>query len=364
MKLGQEASALKRKALASLRRAVRAFNDYEDDGRASTVLLHFQHAFEMLLKAGLVQSKQQVMDRKDGRAIGFEKCVNLGREHLKITDDEAGTLRAIDALRDDEQHWLTKVSEGILYQHCRAGTTLFDDLLMRIFGESLGDYIPHRVLPISSEPPRDIQLVLDDDFTQIAQLLAPGKRKRTEARSRIRALLALEAHVREDGIVSKKDVDRVERAVRSGGTRQQVFPQLSEIASVLSGDGIEIKVRFVKGSGVPVRFVPTGDDVAAGAVREVDLQKKYHLSKTELSTLLNLNSARCKALRWMMGIDDDENCRHNFTFGSQTYCQYSDNAVSKMREALESDTDIEDIYRRYIASGRGKSPYSQVIDTE
>jgi hypothetical protein len=35
-----------------------------------------------------------------------------------------------------------------------------------------------------------------------------------------------------------------------------------------------------------------------------------------------------------------------------------------MREALESDTDIEDIYRRYIASGRGKSPYSQVIDTQ
>ena len=269
MKLGQETSALKKKALASLRRAVRAFNDYDDDGRASTVLLHFQHAFEMLLKAGLVQSKQQVMDRKDGRAIGFDKCVNLGREYLKITDDEAGTLRAIDALRDDEQHWLTKVSEGVLYQYCRAGTTLFDDLLMRIFDESLCDYIPHRVLPISSEPPRDIQLVLDDDFAQIAQLLAPGKRKRTEVRSRIRALLALEAQVREDGIVSKKDVDRVERAVRSGGTREQVFPRLSEIASDLSGEGVEIKVRFVKGTGVPVQFVPPGDDVAAGAVREV-----------------------------------------------------------------------------------------------
>lgn len=359
MKLSQETAALKRKALASLRRAVRAFNDYEDDGRVSTVLLHFQHAFEMLLKAGLVQSKQRVMDPKDGRAIGFDKCINLGREHLRITDDEAGTLRTIDALRDDEQHWLTTVSEGVLYQHCRAGTTLFEDLLMRIFKESLADYIPRRVLPISSDPPRDIQLLLDDDFTQITQLLAPGKRKRTDARARIRALLALEAHVREDGIVSKKDVDRVERAVRAGGAREQVFPRLSEIETTLAGEGVEIKVRFVKGDGVPVKYVTPGDNVAAGAIREVDLQKKYHWSKTELAKRLGLSPTKCKALRWRMGIDGDDDCRHDFMFGSQTYRQYSDNAYTRMRSALDGAIDIEVIYQLYVANHRGKRPYSE-----
>jgi hypothetical protein len=30
--------------------------------------------------------------------------VNLGLEHLRLSDEEAGTLRTIDAFRDDEQH--------------------------------------------------------------------------------------------------------------------------------------------------------------------------------------------------------------------------------------------------------------------
>jgi hypothetical protein len=129
VKLRHETVMLKSKALGSLRRAVRSFNDLDDDGRASTVLLHLQHAFEMLLKAGLVQVGAKVFDKRDGRSIGFERCLNLGREHLALSDEETGTLRAIDALRDDEQHWLTQCSEGGI------------------------DRALHRVAPPSAEPP-------------------------------------------------------------------------------------------------------------------------------------------------------------------------------------------------------------------
>lgn len=358
MKLRREAGTLKLKAVGSLRRAVRAFNDYEEEGRSSTVLLHFQHGFEMLLKAGLVQRGQNVFDSRDGRAIGFEKCVNLSREHLNVSEEEAGTLRAVDALRDDEQHWMTTVSEGLLYIHCRAGTTLFDDLLQRVFDDSLVRYIPRRVLPLSAEPPRDIQLLLDEDYHQIAQLLAPGNRKRPDARARIRALLAMEAHVREDGLVSKKDVDRVERAIRAGGDRSQVFPRLSEIGTSLAGEGVEIQVRFVKKGGVPVRYIAAEDDVAAGAIRQVDLQNKYHWSKAELATKLGLDTGRCKALRWQLGIDEGDDYRHDFVFGSQTHRQYSDNAYRLMDDALKGTMDLEAVYRQYVRSGHGANPPS------
>jgi hypothetical protein len=102
MKLRREARLLQAKALSSLRHAVRAFNDVDDVGRTTTVLLHLQHSFEMLLKASLVQRGMSVFDKKSGRADGFERCVRLGREHLQLSDADAGTLRAIDALRDDE----------------------------------------------------------------------------------------------------------------------------------------------------------------------------------------------------------------------------------------------------------------------
>ena len=279
MRLRREASKLKAKAVASLRRSARAFNDLDEDGRTSTVLLHLQHAFEMLLKASLTQKNVTVFDPKTGRSVGFERCLNLARTHLALKDEEAGVLRAIDALRDEEQHWMTEVSEGLLYAHCRAAVTLFDDLLSEVFRERIADHLPHEILPISSEPPRDIQLLLDEEYSQIADLLAPGRRKRPDARARIRSLLAMEGHIREEVGVSKRDVDRVERAIRAGGTRQQVFPPLSELATDIAGAGVQVTVRFSKTAGAPVRLVRAEDDVAAGAVREVDLQRKYHWTK-------------------------------------------------------------------------------------
>ena len=44
---------LRAKSLDSLRTGVAAFNTLDDRGRMTTVLLGFQHAFEMLLKAAL-----------------------------------------------------------------------------------------------------------------------------------------------------------------------------------------------------------------------------------------------------------------------------------------------------------------------
>ena len=55
---------------------------------------------------------------------------------IKLTQEEAGTLRAIDAMRNDEQHWYNEVDEGILYVHARAAITLFDDLLQRILAST------------------------------------------------------------------------------------------------------------------------------------------------------------------------------------------------------------------------------------
>lgn len=353
---------LKEKALASLRRAAAAFNDFDDVGRTSTVLLHAQHAFEMLLKAGLVQRNVTVFDKRDGRAIGFEKCVNLGRQHLALTEAEAGTVRALDALRDDEQHWLTRCSEGLLYMHLRACVTLFDDLLQRLFGDRLINHWPLRVLPISAEPPSDIQLLIDEEFRQIQRLLTPGKRQRPEARAQIRSLLAMEAHAGEGVRVSKRDVDRVERAVKKGDNRKQVFPQLSSLATEVSGEGLMITVRFSKSEGMPVQLVRGGDAVAAGAIREVDLQRKYHWTKPELAEKLGLTQPRCLALRRYLKVEDDEACCHDFKFGSVVHRQYSDNAYRRMKEALEAGLSMEEVWRACRPGGSDRPPSAPAAD--
>ncbi len=193
------AKTLHGKALSSMRTAMTAFNSPHDDGRPTVVLLHLQHAFEMLLKAALSQGVAKVFDKKSGRSIGFEAAIKQSCQlaGFKLNQDEAGTLRAIDALRDDEQHWFNDVSEGLLYLHARAAVTLFDELLFRAFKQRLADHLPNRVLPVSTEAPQDILLLVDREFTNIGELLKPGRRARGDARAKIRTLLALEAHVAE-----------------------------------------------------------------------------------------------------------------------------------------------------------------------
>lgn len=134
--------------------------------------------------------------------------------------------------------------------------TLFDDILQRVFGERLNTVFPERVLPVSADPPRDLALLLDDEYTQIRELLRPGRRASHEARARIRTLLAMEAHVEPETRVSGKDVDRVEKGIRNGDPRDKVFPRLSDVATAVDGEVLTITVHFTKKDGAPVRYAP------------------------------------------------------------------------------------------------------------
>lgn len=353
------AKTLHGKALSSMRTAMTAFNSPHDDGRPTVVLLHLQHAFEMLLKAALFQGGAKVFDKKSGRSIGFEAAINQSCQlaGFKVTQDEAGTLRAIDALRDDEQHWFNDVSEGLLYLHARAAVTLFDELLFRAFKQRLTDHLPNRVLPVSTEAPQDILVLVDSEYANIAELLKPGRRARGEARAKIRTLLALEAHVAEDTKVSDSDVNRVEKGIKAGKTRQQVFPRLNPLAADVSGEGLTVKVKIVKqADALPVRLVRDGDGgevVDAAAVREVDLQKKFHWSAFDLADKLSISRPRATALREHLGIDRDADCLHVFEFGSQKHPRYSDNALTRMREAIVKQ-DMDAIWKSHGPGRRSK----------
>jgi hypothetical protein len=306
----------------------------------------------MLLKSALHQRRVPVFDNKTGRSIGFEAAIRQAQQTngIKLTEEEAGTLRAIDAMRDDEQHWYNEVDEGILYMHARAAITLYDDLLDRAFGEKLAEHLPLRVLPLSTEPPQDFDLLVDREYSKVAELLKPGRRAGAEARARIRTLLAMEAHTEPETKVSDKDVSRVEKGIRAGKSRDVVFPRLSNVGAAISGVGIEVQVRFVKKGGLPVTYVE-GGAVDAAAVRTVDLQKKYHRSAFDMADKLGLTRPRAHALRVHLGIDADPNLTHTFHFGSQHLVRYSDHAFNEMERALES-VDMDAIWQAHKALGK------------
>lgn len=338
MKLKREARTLKSKGIASLRRGLEVFNSHDDQGRTESVLLHMQHCSEMLIKALLIQKSQPVFDKEKGISIGLDRALNVATANGYMNASQAGTIRTIDAMRDAAQHWMIVVSEEVLYLNARALITTIDELLKLHFGDSLAGNLPLRVLPLSTKPLREFELLIDNEYSQIAELLAPNKRARDEARGRIRTLLAMEGHVTEQIAVSERDIDRIERAIKNGTEVSEVFPRLMTLASDVTGEGLTVKVHFSKKEGAPVRFISGDDPGAAGAIREVDLQKKYHLSPQQLSEKLSITPPRCKALRDYLEIDEDAANMMIFEFGSQRHPRYSDNALRLLHASNTPET--------------------------
>jgi hypothetical protein len=340
---------LRAKALASLRTGVTAFNGLEEDGRVTTVLLSIQHAFEMLIKAILEDRKQAVFDKRNQKAIPLEKAIRLCQQEsdLKLTDEAAGTIRWLDALRDAEQHWYVVVDEGLLYLNVRAGITVFDELLERGFGQRLADHLPLRVLPISAEPPESLDLLVDREYERIARLLEPGRRATAEAKARIRTLLSAEALADPDAAeVSEADVRRVAKGVRDGKSREQVFPKLSGLTSDIHGSGVAVEVRLVKKGGLPVTYTddPRAD---ASAIRMVDLEKKFYMGPNDLADRASIPRHKAVALRRHLGLDaNDDHFSHKFVFGGSKHLRFSDNALRAVEEAAKV-VDLDRIWESH-----------------
>ncbi|KZY06419.1 MULTISPECIES: hypothetical protein [unclassified Sulfitobacter] len=344
--LVRDAKTLHHKSISSLKFSMSAFNSYEEEGRLTRVLLHAQHSTEMLLKCVLAQNKEKVFDDKSGLSLSFEKCLNLCTSKYSLTSGEAGSFRAIDALRDEEQHWFIVIDEALLFLQMRALVTAYDEFQKRSLCLSLSDLIPDRVLPVSTKLPGDFDLLVDKEYEKVSKLLRPGKRRRDEARARIRSMLAMEALVTDEVSTSKKDVDRIEKAIKGGDEFSAVFPRLSTINTSQAGEGPTLKVHFTKREGAAVHFVAGDEPGGAAAVREIDLQKKYWIGAKKLAETVGLTPPRALALRRELNIDKDESCSHTFSFGKSKHVQFSDNASRKMKEALAQGIDMEDVWAR------------------
>ncbi len=263
-------------------------------------------------------------------------------------------MRMIDALRDAEQHWFTIVEEDLLYLHTRALITVFDAYMKRALALDLSSRIPARILPVSTKPPGGFDFLIDREYKLITDLLKPGKRKRDEARARIRGLLAMEGLVVDEVQISEKDINRIEKAAKARKKLGEVFPRLNTIVSGMEGDGPAVVVRFSKKEGAPVRFVAGDDPQAAAALREVDLQKKFYLGASELAKVLKLTGPRAVALRRSLKIDEDATCRHTFEFGKAKHDRFSDNARKKMKAALEEGIDMDLVWQEHGPGRRRK----------
>lgn len=346
----REAKLLLNKACDSLVLSIELFNRPHDRGRVSATLILLDHAFEMLLKAAVLQKGGRIREKRAKETIGFDACVRraLSDGNIKfLGEEQALVLQTINGLRDAAQHHLLEISEGQLYVHAQAGVTLFRDLMRDVFGKNLSDDLPERVLPVSTSPPTDLGTLFDSEIDQTRKLLGPRRRRRIEAAARLRPLAILDYTIRgEKGQPSAGELGRIGRELLSGRSWQELFQGVAAIDITVEGSGPALSLRLSKKEGIPIGLVPEGTPGASVvAVKRVDELGFYNLGARQLGENVDLTTPMLVAVVDHLNLQEDPECYKEFRIGKTVFKRYSQKAIPAIREGLK-DTSVDEIWRQ------------------
>lgn len=340
----KEPASLLRKSIDSLALAVELFNRPSDVGRSDSVLILLDHAFEMLLKAGILHRGGRIRDPGMSNTIGFNACVSRARSNATckfLSDDDGIVLVTINALRDASQHHLSEISEEQLYLHVQSGVTLFRSLLIRVFDIDIVSFMPRRVLPLSTVAFTSIEALFDQSVAEVQKLLAPGKRRRQEAIAALRPLAIMDRAITgDDGQPSERGLHKFAERIRAGEDWRTIFLGINLIECVAENDGPTISLRINKKEGIDIQIVRTEDEAdAALALKRVDELSYYNLSPAKLAEHLQITQPKCLALRRHLKLEEDSDFYKEFAIDSQSFGRFSYRGLERARQEMERLTD-------------------------
>ncbi len=349
----KEAKLLLEKAINSLVLSIEHFNRPLNIDRTDAVLIFLDHSFEMLLKAAILYKGGRIRERRVKETYGFDNCIRkcLTDSQVKfLTDNQALILRIINNLRDATMHYIIQISEQQLYLHMQAGVTLFDDLLHLVFKKKLADYLPERILPVSTKPPNDIILLIDKEFSQIKNLIAHGVRQRTQAKARLRPIAIIENTIAEQQAQpGEGDLNQMLTRLAKGERWSTIFPGVATLHINTTESGPNISIRISKKEGSPIKLVKEGEKVEGiVAVKRVNEFDYYSMGLRSLTENLGLNigSNRVLAVIEHLGIQKNSDYFKEISIGSSKFKRYSKKAMELLKVEIPK-LDMENLWNEY-----------------
>lgn len=339
------------KSLDSLLLSIEHFNRPWDRGRPEAVLILLDRAFELLLKTLILHKGGKIREPFAKETIGHEKCVRkcITEANVKCLTEEQGlTIQIINSFRDAAQHDIVELSEQELYMYCQAGLTLYKDLMRKELNENLNEYLPERVLPISTEPPKDLHTMIEADFAQIKELLKPKSRRQIEAMSKLKALAIVEASL--EGVRSQPselELRKLVREVQSNRTWQDIFPGVASLELSTEGNGIKVDIRIMKKEGEAVHIVPEGTPGSTVlVVRRVNELDFYSLGLKDLADKIGVTQPKTLAFINSMELQESDDYYKKIKIGKNEFKRYSAKALDTLKKTLPS-VDLEQIWAEH-----------------
>jgi hypothetical protein len=348
-KLRRDVKPLLSRAIESLTLAIEVFNRPSETGRGHAVPILLHHAFEMLLKAAILQSGRSIHDKEARFTISFDRCLAEAEDLGLLNSDGRAALSILDAHRDSATHFYAEVSEDVLYVLAQSAVTLFDRTLRAFRQEGLAEHMPSRVLPVSVRPPRDLDLLLHAELTEVDGLLCKGKRKGAAAAAKLRSILAFATASR--ARAERVSEDELERAIakrRKGTEWSVILPEVAFLRLSTEGDGIPITMKLVKHGEIPVRLARPGVPVEGVVVKqEINPFDKYNLNLDSLAKNVGLTSPKALAVIAELGIQNDPKCFRILKVGRQAWKRYSVKALNMVRTALDNGLDVAATWKKH-----------------
>ena len=308
------------------------------------------------MKASIVHRGGRIRERGNSNTIGFNACIGQSLSNGRIrylNEEQAHVLRVVNGLRDAEQHYHVTISEEQLYIHIQSGVTLFREILMDVFGKELADYLPNRVLPISTSPPVSIETLFDSEVAEIIKLLAPNKRRRVEAFARLRALSILEKSLTGDvDQPTDGEIGELAENLLAGHPWGVVFPGASIIEINAEGSELSLSLRISKKEGVAVRVVPEDTPGVPIVLKRVNELDYYCLGAKQVAQEVGLTLPKTVAVIHYLDLASDSEYYREFTLGRIPLKRYSRKSIDRIKAILE-ETSLDEIWANRPDSMKG-----------
>lgn len=331
----KEAKLLKNKSINSLILSIEHFNRPFDMGRIEATLILMDHAFEMLLKSAILHKGGSIRKTGDPQTIGFDGCLRTGLSDgaVKFLDEEdVIAIQTINTLRDAAQHHLLDISEQHLYIQAQLGLSMFRKIHKNVFKEELYAVLPKRVLPLSTQPPISINLLYENEVSEIKDLLQPGRRKSTEAIAKLRSLAITEGAIQGNKVQpTNRELGKLADAIKRNKKWGDIFPGVASIQLTAKGYGPSIDLRFTKNDGIPINIVPEGTPGATVVgIRKINELDFYNLSSKKLAEKFSITEPKVRAIIQLNNLRVDKECYKEFRMGKSVFKRYSQKAVDKI----------------------------------
>ena len=336
-------------AIDSLVLGIEHFNRPSDRGRTASVFIMLDHAAEMLLKCALIDRGASIRNPANGYTHSLEHCANIaasGPDVAFLKESELKSILVLNGLRDQAQHFIVDVSEQILYLVAQRTVTVFADVLPRLFGKLLSDEVPMRVLPISVSPPKDIGILMDDEFTQLKTLVESHKGAPSSIEPRLRSLVAIDNALKSEKTqISDEDFKNTVADISQMDCWKDVFQGISKIDLTTDGSGANVSIRISKKEGMPVRITKDSEEATVIAVRKINDTDLYCLSSTELAEKLGLTGPKALALVKHLDLQSDLKFFKEIRIGRSVFKRYTGDALAVLRDQLPN-VDMDEVWKK------------------